>query len=381
VLEVAAAPVDHELDIVSGGEGALSVIAADGGGDGAVAPAVDEQLWHAEGQELRGRRDGIALRHLVGCPAEKIVHDAQAQLEPSGLPQIGDTGLGHDVRHRHPWLRRRSRRRPQGEVPAGRVTDRRDPGRVEADLCDGVNSGGDVCGDLGPTSLGQAPVFEVPDGQSGTREILAKPVHEPTVVAGAPEAAVQDDGDAGSPFAMREEELAVLVRVVAVAVRAARDDGDLRVDGGAGKPFLPWRDKPAVIAFLHFPSTVGYAGVALLVGIESAGVPVPGETSLIAAAVVASQGQLSLPLVIAVAAGAAILGDNVGYVSGRRGSRWLLTRVGRWERSRGRLLNRGEAFFERHGPKAVFLGRWVPSATRVTTASPWRCPARSVELA
>ena len=122
-----------------------------------------------------------------------------------------------------------------------------------------------------------------------------------------------------------------------------------------------------MIAFLHVPSTLGYAGVALLIGIESAGVPVPGETSLIAAAVLASQGHLSLPVLIAVAAGAAIVGDNLGYVIGRRGGRWLLTRPGRWQRGRARLLERGEAFFERHGAKAVFLGRWLPWL-RVTAA-------------
>lgn len=122
-----------------------------------------------------------------------------------------------------------------------------------------------------------------------------------------------------------------------------------------------------MIAFLHVPATVGYAGVALLVGVESAGVPVPGETSLIAAAVLASQGHLSLPLVIVVAAAAAIVGDNVGYAIGRRGGRWLLTRPGRWQRSRTHLLERGEAFFARHGARAVFFGRWIPWL-RVTAA-------------
>ena len=111
---------------------------------------------------------------------------------------------------------------------------------------------------------------------------------------------------------------------------------------------------------LAVPSTVGYASVALLVGVESAGIPVPGETSLIAAAVLSSQGHLSLPIVIGLATGAAIVGDNVGYVIGRRGGRWLLTRPGRWERRRARVLERGEAFFVRHGAKAVFFGRWVP---------------------
>jgi membrane protein DedA with SNARE-associated domain len=132
-----------------------------------------------------------------------------------------------------------------------------------------------------------------------------------------------------------------------------------------------------MIAFLHLPSTVGYAGVALLVGVESAGVPVPGETSLMAAAVLASQGHLSLSLVIALAAGAAIVGDNLGYVIGRRGGGWLLTRPGRWQRSRTRRLERGEAFFKRHGAKAVFLGRWVPWL-RVTAA--WLAGANRMRL-
>ena len=111
---------------------------------------------------------------------------------------------------------------------------------------------------------------------------------------------------------------------------------------------------------LHFSPAVGYAGLAALVGAESAGLPVPGETSLIAAAVLASQGHLSIPLVIAVAACAAIVGDNLGYLIGRRGGRWLLTRHGWGESRRQRLLARGEAFFERYGGKAVFLGRWLP---------------------
>jgi membrane-associated protein len=118
---------------------------------------------------------------------------------------------------------------------------------------------------------------------------------------------------------------------------------------------------------LHFSPAVGYAGLAAFVGAESAGLPVPGETSLIAAAVLASQGRLSIPLVIAVAAGAAIVGDNIGYLVGRRGGRWLLTRRGWAESRRERLLARGEAFFERHGGKAVFLGRWLPWL-RITAA-------------
>lgn len=95
--------------------------------------------------------------------------------------------------------------------------------------------------------------------------------------------------------------------------------------------------------------------------------PVPGETALITAGVLASQGKMSITLVIATAAAAAIVGDNVGYFLGRKGARRLLQRPGRFEDTRRDLLRRGEAFFDRHGSKTVFLGRWLPFL-RITAA-------------
>jgi membrane protein DedA with SNARE-associated domain len=106
-------------------------------------------------------------------------------------------------------------------------------------------------------------------------------------------------------------------------------------------------------------SHVGYPLLFLLVAAESSGVPVPGETSLIAAAALASQGQLEIAAVIPLAAGAAIVGDNVGYQIGRHGGRWLLQRPGRFHRQRLQVLQTGEPFFERHGSKAVFFGRFL----------------------
>src|SRR5919108_4416754 len=86
-------------------------------------------------------------------------------------------------------------------------------------------------------------------------------------------------------------------------------------------------------AILTVPATVGYPLLFVLVGAESAGALVPGETSLILAGALAGQGQLSLPLVIAIAATAAIVGDNAGYLIGRRGVRRLLHRPRRpWGR-------------------------------------------------
>jgi membrane protein DedA with SNARE-associated domain len=106
-------------------------------------------------------------------------------------------------------------------------------------------------------------------------------------------------------------------------------------------------------------SHVGYPVLFLLVAAESSGVPVPGETALIAAAVLASQGQLAIEVVIPLAALGAIVGDNVGYQIGRHGGRWLLQRPGRFHRQRLQVLEVGEPFFERHGPKAVFFGRFL----------------------
>lgn len=103
------------------------------------------------------------------------------------------------------------------------------------------------------------------------------------------------------------------------------------------------------------------------VAAESAEALVPGETSLIVAAALASQGKLSFPLVVVVAAGAAIVGDNIGYLIGRRGLRRLVDRPGRWAAGRRQLIEGGEEFFARRGSAAVFFGRWLPGLRVVTS--------------
>jgi membrane-associated protein len=109
----------------------------------------------------------------------------------------------------------------------------------------------------------------------------------------------------------------------------------------------------------HLVEVAGYPLLFLLVMGESSGVPIPGETALITAAVLASRGKLQIEWVIALAATAAIVGDNIGYLIGRKGGRWLLERPGRLHRQRLEVLRTGEPFFKRHGPKAVYLGRFV----------------------
>jgi membrane protein DedA with SNARE-associated domain len=130
-------------------------------------------------------------------------------------------------------------------------------------------------------------------------------------------------------------------------------------------------DRPSyarqVLAALVDVANVGLPVLFALIAVESMGVPLPGETALFAAAILASKGKLSIEAVIGVAAAAAILGDNVGYLIGRRFGRRLLEAPGPFERHRRAVISYGQPFFDRHGPKAVFLGRFV-SGLRITAA-------------
>ena len=103
----------------------------------------------------------------------------------------------------------------------------------------------------------------------------------------------------------------------------------------------------------------GYAVVFGGVFLENTGLPVPGETVLLAGAVLSHFGRLSLWRVIVTAIAAAILGDNLGFFIGRRGGRWLLERHGsRVGLTPGRLAA-FDGFFDRHGPKTVFAARFI----------------------
>jgi membrane protein DedA with SNARE-associated domain len=130
--------------------------------------------------------------------------------------------------------------------------------------------------------------------------------------------------------------------------------------------------------FIDVPSNIGYPLVFGLVAGESSGLPIPGETSVLVAGALASKGNLSLPVVIVVAAAAAIIGDNFGYLIGRHFLRRLVTGPGRWAPRLEHHVQRGEVYFERHGGKTVFFGRWFP-VLRITAAwlagahhMPWR---------
>jgi membrane protein DedA with SNARE-associated domain len=122
-----------------------------------------------------------------------------------------------------------------------------------------------------------------------------------------------------------------------------------------------------IAALIDIPANVGYAAVFALIAIETMGVPVPAETALIAAALLAHKGGMDVGTLVVLAAAAAILGDNVGFAIGRRFGRRLFLFRGPLLHHRRTLLEHGEPFFAKHGPKAVFLGRWV-SGLRIASA-------------
>ena len=112
-------------------------------------------------------------------------------------------------------------------------------------------------------------------------------------------------------------------------------------------------------SIIRLVESYGYAVVFLFVAIESLGIPLPGETVLVTAGALAALGHLSIWWVIATAAIGGIVGDAAGYWIGRLGGLALLKRYGRVIHFDDKKLARVHTFFDRHGPKAVFLGRFI----------------------
>ena len=118
----------------------------------------------------------------------------------------------------------------------------------------------------------------------------------------------------------------------------------------------------------HFFTSHGLPLLFAVVMLESFGIPLPGETALIAFGILASQGHYSIYWVIAVAAVAAIVGDNLGYwVIGRWGGRTLFERWGPLRRYADKTLPPTERIMARHGGKVVFFGRFI-TVLRYTAA-------------
>jgi membrane protein DedA with SNARE-associated domain len=125
----------------------------------------------------------------------------------------------------------------------------------------------------------------------------------------------------------------------------------------------------AVTAAQHLPGALhaleptldrfGYLAVAGLVLLEDFGVPVPGETVLILAAVYAGTGRLNIVLVALLGFCGAVLGDNVGFALGHFGGRRLALRYGRYVFLTPERLDRATEFFDRHGGKVIVIARFV----------------------
>ncbi len=133
-------------------------------------------------------------------------------------------------------------------------------------------------------------------------------------------------------------------------------------------------------AFLtHLVETYGYWLIVILVGVESIGVPVPGESTLLVAAVYAgSTHRLSITLVIVLAIAGAIIGDNLGFLIGRVGGYRFLRRYGGSIGLDESKLKLGEYLVGRYGTRLVFFGRFI-AVLRIFAAflagadrMPWR---------
>ena len=122
----------------------------------------------------------------------------------------------------------------------------------------------------------------------------------------------------------------------------------------------------------------GYLAVGGFVLLEDFGIPVPGETILIAAAVYAGAGRLSVIGVGLIAFLAAVIGDNLGYAIGRFGGRALVLRYGRYVMLTSERLDKAEGFFRRHGGKVVVAARFIEGLRQAngivagTARMPWR---------
>jgi membrane protein DedA with SNARE-associated domain len=103
----------------------------------------------------------------------------------------------------------------------------------------------------------------------------------------------------------------------------------------------------------------GYLAVVALVFVEDFGIPVPGETILILAAIYAGTGRLNIVLVALFGFCGALLGDNVGFAIGHYGGRPLAERYGKYVFLTPERLDKATSFFERHGGKIIIVARFI----------------------
>ena len=135
-------------------------------------------------------------------------------------------------------------------------------------------------------------------------------------------------------------------------------------------------------SFLHGVAPIldrwGYLAIAGVIGVESFGVPAPGQTIMVAAAIYSSWGRLDIFAVAAISFVAAVLGDNIGYWIGVRGGRRAVHRFGKYIFITPARLERAERFFARRGNRIVVVARFIDGLRQLNgviagiTAMPWR---------
>jgi len=130
-----------------------------------------------------------------------------------------------------------------------------------------------------------------------------------------------------------------------------------------GHPVLSGGPQPVLPGFLNSLSSplehFGLWAILFFVLVEDFGLPVPGETILIAGAVFAGAGRLNVVAVGLVGFCAAVLGDNIGYAIGRFGGRALVERWGKYVFLTAERLDKAEAFFDRQGAKIITVARFI----------------------
>src|SRR5690349_22195475 len=141
----------------------------------------------------------------------------------------------------------------------------------------------------------------------------------------------------------------------------------------------PQADLPG---FLHGVAPIldrwGYLAVAGVIGVESFGVPAPGQTIMVAAAIYSSWGRLDIFAVAAISFIAAVLGDNVGYWIGVRGGRRAVHRFGKYIFITPARLEKAEEFFARRGNRIIVVARFIDGLRQLNgviagiTRMPWK---------
>jgi membrane protein DedA with SNARE-associated domain len=125
--------------------------------------------------------------------------------------------------------------------------------------------------------------------------------------------------------------------------------------GSGPEPVLPGFLNTLSSPLQHY----GLWAILVLVLVEDFGIPLPGETVLIAGAIFAGSGHLNVVAVGLTGFAAAVVGDNIGYAIGRFGGRALADRWGKYVFLTPKRLDSAEAFFERHGSKIIVIARFV----------------------